>query len=217
MLEGEGIPLFHFKICLKLSRTCSVGSESCVEQLQNCAPHLLQHYYHNLWWETNRSSIRSVGKLTTTKDLGLLFQQQAHKGQLACSVRLCVLSLITAWLKRVRGITAFILPLSSSPPSRPVAFAPYPTTAQRPRSIRLPFSNTHYHHLISQQPSPGVTLHPHLHPTTPIPSPDIPPAASPLFTCCPGDSIAPETTSLLCTMVEYVCVLVWQRSEQKLK
>lgn len=31
------------------------------------APGLIQHYYHNLWWERNRSSIRSVGKVTTPK------------------------------------------------------------------------------------------------------------------------------------------------------
>lgn len=53
------------------------------------APHLFQRYYHNMWWERNRSSIRSVGKVTTPKTRGWLFEQQAHRGQPGCSVCVC--------------------------------------------------------------------------------------------------------------------------------
>lgn len=178
-----------------------MGSGCCAEQLQSCAPHLSPHYYHNLWWERNRSSIRSVGKVTTPKTPVRLFRQRARRGQLACLVCLCALSLITA-----------SQPLSfpdHTPPSRPVAFAPHLTTVQRPRSawptpqplhppapshLRSTFSRSH--------PSP------HLHPDTLLPSPGIPPAVSPLSTCCPGDSIAAETTLQLRTVAGHMCMNV---------
>lgn len=132
-------------------------------------------------------------------------RQRARRGQLVCLVCLCVLSLITAGLKRTGGVAAFI-PSSRYPPSRPVAFAPHLTTSQRPRSAQPP------------QPLPSSTLssvaftrsHPshHLHPDTLHPPPDIPPAASPLSTCCPGDSIAAETTLQPCTVAVHMCVNV---------
>lgn len=92
-----------------------VGSESFAEQLQNCAPRpSFQHYYHNLWWESNRSSIRGVGKVTTPKTRGRRFSSGLTGVSWRALCALCVLSLITPGLKSARGVRAFILTRSSS-------------------------------------------------------------------------------------------------------
>lgn len=135
-------------------------------QLQTCAPHLWPHYYHNLWWERNRSSIRSVGKVTTPKTAGPPFQQRARRGQLAClvCVYVCVCFVINhrVFEESGRRPSLYSLPDLHTSPSRPVAFAPHLTTAQRPRSAwpLPPNLSTQQHPLICDQPSPGVTLHP---------------------------------------------------------
>lgn len=102
-----------------------------------------------------------------------------------------------------------LYPLFTLPPSRPVAFAPHLTTSQRPRSAQPPLNlYTQQHPLLCDQRSPGVTLHTTSTQTPSIPPPDIPPAASPLSTCCPGDSIAAETTLQPCAVAVHMCVNV---------
>lgn len=178
------------------------------------APHLFQRYYHNMWWERNRSSIRSVGKVTTPKTRGWLFEQQAHRGQPGCSVcvcvSVCVLSLITAGLKRARGVTPFILPCSSSSGSSHTAGGlRTPSDHHIEAKVNLitpPRLTTHLPSALSRnQPSPPAHSE--------MSSPHIPPTASPLLTCCPGDSIATETT-LYCVSM---CVCVAEvRTEAKI-
>lgn len=127
-------------------------------QLQTCAPHLRPHYYHNLWWERNRSSIRSVGKVTTPKRLEPLFGQRAGRGQLAGLECVClwVLSLITAALKRTGGSAAFILPPSSR---SPLAAGGLRTPSDHRTEAKVSLGRPPIHPICDQR-SPGVTLHP---------------------------------------------------------
>lgn len=122
-------------------------------QLQACAPHPRPHYSHNLWWERNRSSIRSVGKVTTPKPLEPLFGQRAARGQLAALVWLWVLSLITAPLKRTGGTAAFILPPPHAPPLAAGGL-------RTPSDHRTEAKVSPPPQPLRDQRSPGVTLHP---------------------------------------------------------
>lgn len=178
------------------------------------APHLFQRYYHNMWWERNRSSIRSVGKVATPKTRGWLFEQQAHRGQLGCSV--CVCEHVCFVINHCRFEESerrhtlypsllFILCLLPHGrwPSHPI----WPSHwGQGQPDHPPPRLTTHLPSALSRnQPSPPA------HSETS--SPHIPPTASPLLTCCPGDSIATETT-LYCVSM---CVCVAEvRTEAKI-
>lgn len=186
-----GCSIFPLQTISKAELLLLCGIRSRAEQLQTRAPHLSLHYYHNLWWERNRSSIRSVGKVTAPKAPVPPFGQRARRGQLACLVRLCVLSLITAGLKRTGGVAAFIR--SSRPP--PLVAGGLRTPSDHLTEAKVspapPNLCTQQHHLICDQRSPGVTLHPTSTQTPSSPRLTFPPPC-PL---CPP--VVPETQLLL--------------------
>lgn len=132
----------------------------------------LLHYYHNLWWERNRSSIRSVGKVTTAG----LFEQRPRGGHLGVfSVCLVINHSGFEESERRHGLY---------PPSSSLAAGGLRTPSDHGSEAKVSLSRSH----------PSLTQPPS--------SPHIPPAASPLFTCCPGDHPPCERR---------------QRSEQELK
>ncbi|CAB1459867.1 unnamed protein product [Pleuronectes platessa] len=89
------------------------------------------------------SRSRSVGKVTTPETRGPLFEQQALRGQLG-----------------VRGVTAFILPSSSSS-SFTAGGLRTPSDHRTEAKVELtPAPPPPHRHLISLQPPPSLRSHP---------------------------------------------------------